>query len=84
MPLYDLMCPECGNTEIDHYCSMHDDLPKCCGKFMIKQVPTGIQSGFPEFGITLTNVEEKPVHFTSKRQMREYERKHNVELGALL
>ena len=38
----------------------------------MRKLPSGMLSGFPEFGLTLTNVEEKPVHFSSKKQLLEY------------
>jgi len=84
MPLYDLKCEICHDEIDDYLCKMSDPLPKCCGKTMTKKVNTGIASGFPEFGITLTNVAEQPVHFSCKSKMQAYARDHNLELGALL
>ena len=82
MPIFDLYCKKCGSNRNDEFVHSDSFLPECCGDAMTKK-PSRMLPGFPKQGLTLTNVEEKPVHFDSKRQLREYKNKHNLELGAL-
>lgn len=81
MPIFDLVCRKCGR-EIDDFLSLNGQVPECCKKRMEKR-PVMIHSGFPEFGITLDHVEDKPVHFSSRRELIKYKREHNLQLGAL-
>jgi len=83
MPIFDFKCSGCGRQVLDALIRKEEEIPVCCQNQMEK-IPARIHSGFPEFGITLENVAEKPVHFSSKRQMQDYARKNNLELGALL
>jgi len=83
MPIYNFECLKCGNKKIDEVVLSQDKFPTCCGKQMSKQNVYQIHPGFPKGGLTLYNVEEKPVHFDTKNQLRKYKREHNLELGAL-
>ena len=83
MPLFDFYCKQCGKEMKDELIRDKKDLPMCCGTGMYKKVPTGIISGFPQFGLTLNHVDTYPVHFDTKKQLRDYKRKHNLDLGAL-
>jgi hypothetical protein len=83
MPIYDLACTKCEKVLLDEYVPVADVLPKCCGLAMRKQAVNAIHPGFPKGGLTLTNVDVKPVHFETRNQLRDYKRKHNLQLGAM-
>lgn len=82
MPIFDFKCDICKHVIKDEFIHNDSYIPQCCGEKM-RKLPSRMLSGFPEFGLTLTNVEEKPVHFSSKKQLLAYKRKHNLQLGAL-
>jgi len=82
MPLYDLFCTHCHRQLNDYYARKSENTPICCGERMRKKVGT-VNIGFPKGGITLTNVEDKPVHFETKSKLKKYTRDNNLELGAL-
>lgn len=82
MPIFDFVCDKCGKELDDEFIHNESYIPKCCKEKMRKKI--GIYHfGFPEFGITLNNVESKPVHFNSRQELINYKRKHNLQLGAL-
>ena len=84
MPLFDYICKCSHKTE--EYVVKHDEEVICerCKGIMEKQFPTILGPTFPSEGITLDNVEATPKHFSSKKEMRDYAKKNNLELGALL
>ena len=81
MPIFDLYCATCGKTLNDAYIKS-DKLPTCCTIPMSKK-PSRMLSGFPKGGITLTNVGSDPIHFDSKKELRAFKSKHDLDLGAL-
>ena len=83
MPIYDLRCEKCGKKLLDEYIPVADKLPKCCDQVMRKNPVNIIHPGFPKYGLTLDNVDVKPVHFDTRNQLRDYKRKHNLQLGAM-
>ena len=82
MPIFDLQCSVCGQKKLDEFLHNDKQIPVCCGEKMKKMIAM-IHPGFPKYGLTLTNVESQPVHFESRKQLLNYKRKHNLELGAL-
>jgi hypothetical protein len=82
MPIYDLQCEDCGNEKLDEFCHLEKLIPTCCGRVMSRKV-SRIHPGWPKYGLTLEHVEEKPVHFETKNQLRDYKRKNNLQLGAM-
>ena len=82
MPIFDFKCSKCGREVKDEFIHNESFIPVCCKNKMKKKI--GIYHfGFPEFGITLNNVADKPIHFDSRQKLIDYKRKHNLQLGAL-
>ena len=87
MPIFDFKCPECGKIVKDEFVHKHDATVPCpvCKVRMQKMfVNTFVVDVFPKDGVYLEHVSSTGETFHSKKKMREYERKNNVELGYLL
>jgi len=87
MPVFDYECPNCGRKVLDNFVHRFDAKVKCkqCGSNMSKLVPTRIVADtFPADGVYLEHVSPEGKTFYSKKEMRQYERDNNVELGYLL
>jgi hypothetical protein len=67
----------------DEYVAVANKLPQCCGQVMRKNAVNTIHPGFPKGGLTLDHVDVKPVHFETRNQLRDYKRKHKLQLGAM-
>jgi len=86
MPIYDFKCPGCGRKQKDVFVKSWDEKVKCiqCGADMKKLVPTGVVADvFPSEGVFLKHVSANGHRFHSKKEMRQYEKDHNVKLGYL-
>jgi hypothetical protein len=87
MPIYDYECYLCGLTKSNEFVHNCETVVRCenCDIPMDKLFhPTAIPQVFPAEGITLHNVAAQPVTFHSKKQMQQYAKTHDLELGALL
>lgn len=84
MPIYDLICEDCKSVKKDELVLKDVDWPMCCNKKMKRTDVGKFNITFPVMGLTLTNVDSKPVHFKQQSDMKRYAKEHNLELGALL
>jgi putative FmdB family regulatory protein len=87
MPLYQYKCLKC-QTEEEEFVFKWDEEVLCegCQSPKERQFPTHmgpIGFGWPEGGITLEHAESQPIHLKTRKQAKQYERKHNVQLGCL-
>lgn len=84
MPLYDLQCDACGKGVVDVLMTWNDTKP-CpeCGSPMCKVPGCPVPHIFPKDGIFLKHVSSEGKRFHSKREMKNYAKKHDLELGAL-
>ena len=85
MPIYDYEC-DCGKEVKDEFVKSWETKVKCpnCKKDMRKLFPLTNAYCFPADGITLEHVGPQPKTFRSKKEMVQFARKNNMELGALL
>jgi putative FmdB family regulatory protein len=87
VPIYDYKCPSCGSTRDDVFVHRHDVIIRCpkCTLTMIKLITTRVAvKCFPSEGVFLEHVGPKGRRFHSEKEMRQYAKKHDLELGALL
>ena len=86
MPLYDLKCEKCGKRMDDVLASFEDVkrmvCPDCKSK-LIRVPGRFVPDVFPAEGIFLEHVSAKGKTFYSKKEMKDYAKKHDLELGAL-
>jgi len=84
MPLYDYKCDACGSELKDVLQRFDDDDMTCeCGALM-SRVPGMFNAHiFPSDGIFLRHVSAKGERFYSKQEMKDYARKHDLQLGVL-
>lgn len=85
--MYDYLCHVC-DTQEQHFVHKREDEVTCekCGEpkhrlFNTKLGP--INFGWPEDGITLEHVGPEPVHFNTRKEAKEYAKKHDLQLGCL-
>ena len=91
MPIFDFKCPECGtinenvflkNWFSPRYCEKRINESFCLHK--MEKIPSRFFADvFPPEGIFLEHVSSTGKRFHSKREMRQYAKKHDLELGAL-
>lgn len=87
MPIYDFRCPNCSYLLKDRFTKSWDEEVKCsrCRAIMKKLISEGVVGKvFPAEGVYLEHVSPKGKTFHSTKEMRDYEKKHNVDLGYLL
>ena len=89
MPIFDYKCPSCGRKEKDVFVHKFDETVKCkqCHANMSRLFPADSRfkpKVFPKEGIYLEHVSAKGKRFFSEREMKDYAKKHDLELGALL
>ena len=86
MPRFDFKCPDCDSIKRDEYVPKPGCWVKCtCGcRKMIRLVSrVGRVSVFPDKGVYLEHVSAKGKTFYSKKEMRDYEKEHNMEIHYL-
>ena len=90
MPIFDYRCPECDAILKDFFVKcwdaivfcIHDDRHEICPK--MEKIPSRFFADiFPNGGIFLEHVSSEGKTFYSKREMRQYAKEHDLELGAL-
>jgi putative FmdB family regulatory protein len=89
MPIYDYKCPACERKEEDVFVHSRNDRVKCkqCHANMSRLFPLKTRlfaHVFPQEGIFLEHVSAKGKTFHSTKEMKEYARQNDLELGALL
>lgn len=87
MPVYDYLCPCCGRRQDDIFVHRYDREVKCvqCKGKMKRLISTRVRADvFPEKGVYLEHVSAEGKTFYSKKEMRQYEKDHDVELAYLL
>ena len=87
MPIFDYKCPDCERKIVDVYVKKYDDKVKCtrfeCKK-MCKLVPNRVAvHTFPSGGVYLEHVSPKGETFHTKQEMKDYAKKHDLQLGYL-
>ena len=91
MPQYNYEC-ECGEITSDIRKVVDRDFQQVCGgcgemaerTFKSDNQVDAINQAGGKFEITLDHAERHPVNFTSRKQLRRYCDKRNLESGALL
>jgi len=86
MPVYDMKCPNCSRIEKDVLLKNRKELHKClqCHAPMQCLFPTSFSPHiWPAEGIYLEHVCDKGKTFYSKKEMREYAKKNNLEIAML-
>ncbi len=86
MPIFDYKCDRCVWVVKDLFVSNWDNLVICrkCGSNMTKLCCVPQMHIIPADGIHLKHVCPGGKTFHSKRDMKQYAKKHDLELGALL
>ena len=90
MPVYDFICKICGKTFENSYRKTWEDVPECCSQPMERMfpVPTIKRADkvggtiFPVGGVTIEHCAAEPVFFATYRDLKNYEKKHNMQIGA--
>jgi len=84
MPIYDFICRDCSCTRLDVFTKAWDEEVKChCGKKMEKLPSRFVADTFPSDGLFLEHVSPTGKRFHSKREMKQYAKDNDLELGAL-
>ena len=84
MPIYDFICPACKTKQKDVFVKSWEEVIKCkCGKQMNKLPSLFIANTWPMDGIYLEHVSPEGKTFHSKKEMKEYAKTNDLELGAL-
>ncbi len=88
MPIFDYKCPGCAHIEEDFFVKSWDQIVLCkvgtCKKLKMEKLPSRFFADvFPNGGIFLEHVSSEGKTFHSKKEMRQYAKKHDLELGAL-
>lgn len=87
MPIYDYKCPSCKKVKKDILVTDRKEVIKCaqCHENMKRLFPNRFSNHtFPNGGIFLEHVSPTGKTFHSKQEMKDYAKKNNLELGALL
>ncbi len=86
MPIFDMRCPSCEKIKKDVFVHSYKNEIECkqCHVNMKKLVPSRINLDIlPNGGVFLKHVSAEGQHFNSKKEMRQYEKDHNVQLSYL-
>lgn len=87
MPIFDFKCPKCEHVEKDVLLKNWDSVQACvkCEPIVLMQkIPARFFADvFPSEGIHLEHVSSEGKTFYSKKEMRQYAKDHDLELGAL-
>jgi len=87
MPIYDFKCSKCGKVEKDQFFHSWEDSHMTCPDCKIemdKLIGAPFPKCFPAEGVYLEHVSPTGKTFHSTKEMREFERKNDMELGYLL
>lgn len=86
MPIFDYKCSSCSNRVSDEYVRRPDDVVICpaCMMPMEKLASFPAVHVFPVGGVFLKHVSPQGKTFYSKKEMQQYAKNHDLELGALL
>ena len=90
MPIFDYRCPECGHVDKNVFVKTWNDVMQCPkhdykeGSPIMEKIPSRFLAAiFPNGGIFLEHVSSEGKTFHSKKEMRQYAKEHDLELGAL-
>jgi len=84
MPIYDYVCEKCKKEKRDEFVKQWCTVVLCeCGNPMIKKPSMFNPDTFPADGIFLEHVSAQGKRFYSKREMKDYAKEHDLQLGAL-
>jgi putative FmdB family regulatory protein len=87
MPIFDYKCPSCHIKIEDKFVRNRKEVVVCkqCHAQMQRLFPNRVNAYvFPQEGIHLEHVSAKGKTFHSTQEMRDYAKKNDLELGALL
>lgn len=85
MPIYDFVCKKCKKEKKDEFTKSWEEVVTCdCGEEMEKKPSSFMPKVFPAEGIFLEHVSAEGKRFFSEKEMKDYARKNDMELGALL
>lgn len=87
MPIFDYKCPSCNAVKKDIFVNNWKEVINCpqCHETMKRLFPTGVNAKvFPQEGIFLEHVCPEGKRFHSTQEMKDYAKKNDLELGALL
>lgn len=86
MPIFEFECSRCGKKFEEFFHCYEDSVGAivCCGQPANRLVSRLGRPTFPSEGITLEHLPGGPRHFSSQREMSEYAKANDLELGALL
>lgn len=85
MPIYKMRCPVCGGVEDNVFLRRWDEQYRCknCKCVMSKIPSLLVPHVFPAEGIFLEHVSPEGKRFFSKQEMKDYAKKHDLEIGYL-
>ncbi len=85
MPIYDFKCSVCGTKRKDVFTKSWEGKVFCPkdGKEMHKVPSMMVPHTFPADGIFLEHVSPEGKLFRSKQEMKDYAKKHDIEIGYL-
>ena len=86
MPIYDMLCPDCGKKDVDVLLKNRKELHKCtrCGAPMKCLFPTSFNPHiWPSEGIYFEHTSAKGNTFYSKKEAKEFAKKNNLEMDIL-
>jgi putative FmdB family regulatory protein len=85
MPIYDYKCPNCGRKLKDKLVKNKDVSVKCvqCHEDMKRLVPKICPHIFPADGIFFEHASPTGERFHSRKEMKEFAKKNDLEFDAL-
>lgn len=87
MPIFDFRCKNCSHIEKDVFVKHWETsvgCPECTSMLNMEKIPSLFMVDlFPNGGIFLEHVSSEGKTFHSKKEMRQYAKEHDLELGAL-
>jgi hypothetical protein len=79
MPLFDMKCGNCGLVENDVLLTRYDSPHVCrCGTKMSRVPGAVVPRCFPSDGVFLEHVSPTGETFHNRREIKEFERKHDI------
>lgn len=84
MPIFDYRCSACGAVRRDVFVRHWDDRIVCECKMAMDKIPSiTVPRVFPAEGIFLEHVSAEGKRFFSKKEMQDYAKEHDLEIGYL-